>query len=247
MLLDRPPLSGSNRTTMHSVLQSLHRRLVVSCQADPGDPMDDVNTLRQVARACILGGAGGLRFNGPDHVRATRSDSKLPIIAIQKIYVHGRLLITPDFASAAALAAAGADLIALDCTDRDHAYGEPWRDIIRRIHDELGLPVMADIATLREGVRAAESGADIIAPTLHGYTEETRHTLGFHPELISQLVRETDKPVAAEGNVSTPAMARLALEAGAWFVVVGSAITRPSVITASFVDEIVTAKPPSQP
>jgi glucokinase-like ROK family protein len=229
---------------MNPVLLSLYRKLIVSCQAAPNDPMEDTETLRRVARSAVMGGASGLRLNSPEDVRAVRSDTYLPIIAIQKSYEGGQLRITPDFASARALAEAGADIIALDCTDRLHLYGEPWREIVRRIHEELGLLVMADIATLRDGILAAEGGADIIAPTLHGYTEETKATFGFHPELVTALARETGKPVIAEGNVSTPALARIALEAGAWSVVVGSAITRPGSITATFVEAI---RPLSEP
>ena len=153
---------------MNSILHSLHRKLIVSCQAAPNDPMEDTETLRRVARSAVMGGASGLRLNSPEDVRAVRLDTTLPIIAIQKSYEGGQLRITPDFASAKALAEAGADIIALDCTDRMHLYGEPWRDIVRRIHEELGLLVMADIATLHDGILAAEGGADIVAPTLHG-------------------------------------------------------------------------------
>ena len=232
--------------TMDPILLSLHRRLVVSCQAAPNDPMEDTDTLRRVAQSAVLGGASGLRLNSPEHVRAVRLDVSLPIIAIQKSYAGGQLRITPDFAAAAALAAAGANIIALDCTDRAHPYGEPWREIVRRIHDELGLLVMADIATLREGILAAEAGADIVAATLHGYTEETKDTPGFHPELVTALARETGKPIIAEGNVSTPALARTALDAGAWCVVVGSAITRPGTITATFIEAMEAGAKPRQ-
>jgi putative N-acetylmannosamine-6-phosphate epimerase len=220
---------------MHPAVRSLHRQLIVSCQAAPNDPMEDTETLRRVARSAVLGGARGLRLNGAADVRAVRLDSDLPIIAIQKSYFGGEFRITPDFASAAALGSAGATIIALDCTDRVHLQGAPWREILRRVHDELGLPVLADIATLREGIDAAQAGADLIATTLHGYTEETANTPGFHPELVAALARETGQPIVAEGHVSTPALARVALDCGAWCVVVGSAITRPGVITAGFV------------
>lgn len=228
---------------MNPLLHSLYQRLIVSCQAFSNDPMDDTETLRRVAASAVLGGASGLRLNGPEHVRAVRGDTHLPIIAIQKSYAGEHLRITPDFESAARLAAAGADIIALDCTDRQHLHGQPWREIVHRIHGELGLLVMADIATLREGIAASKAGADIVSSTLHGYTEETKDTPGFHPELIRSLVRETGTPVIAEGNVNTPRLARIALEAGAWSVVVGSAITRPGTITATFVDEMRRVRP----
>lgn len=223
---------------MDPVLNALHHKLVVSCQADPDDPMDDAETLSRVARSAALGGAAGFRLNSPEHIRAVRTASNLPVIGIQKSYVGGRLRITPDFDSAADLAEAGADIIALDCTDRVHAYGEPWREIVQRIRDELSVLVMADVATLHEGVAAAESGADIIATTLNGYTEATKDHCSFEPELVRSLVRVTNLPVFAEGHINTPQQANLALSAGAWCVVVGSAITRPAVITASFVSAL---------
>jgi glucokinase-like ROK family protein len=162
-------------------------------------------------------------------------DCDLPIIGIQKSYAGGQLRITPDIASATALAKAGANIIALDCTDRPHLIGEPWREIVRRIHEELGLLVMADIATLREGIAAAEAGVDLVGTTLHGYTDETRKSSEFNPRLVAELQCETHLPIVAEGHIAVPAMAREALVAGAWCVVVGSAITRPGTITAGFV------------
>jgi len=223
---------------MDSLLNALHHKLVVSCQADPNDPMDDAETLSRVARSAAVGGAAGLRLNSPEHIRAGRTASNLPVIGIQKSYVGGQLRITPDFDSAAALAKAGADIIALDCTDRVHAHGEPWREIVQRIRDELGVLVMADVATLHEGVAADESGVDILATTLNGYTEATKDHRSFEPELVRALVRVTNVPVFAEGHINTPQQANLALSAGAWCVVVGSAITRPAVITASFVSAL---------
>ena len=104
--------------------------------------------------------------------------------------------------------------------------------------DELSVLVMADVATLHEGVAAAESGADILATTLNGYTEATKDHCSFEPELVRSLVRVTNLPVFAEGHIATPEQANLALSAGAWCVVVGSAITRPAVITASFVSAL---------
>ncbi len=220
---------------MPELLQQLRRQLIVSCQASLGDPMEDTETLRRVAQSAMLGGAGGLRLNSAAHVRALRQDTRLPIIAIEKSYAGGTLRITPDFAAAAALAAAGADIIALDCTGRMHAHGEPWREIVARIHSELKLPVMADIATLAEGIAAAAAGADLIGTTLHGYTEETAGARAFNWTLLAELVRKTGRPIVAEGHIATPAEAREAIDNGAWCVVVGSAITRPGEITASFV------------
>ncbi len=219
---------------MHKTLQALHRQLVVSCQAFPDDPMEDTETLRRVAQSAVLGGAGGLRLNSPQDIRAIRRDTRLPIIGIQKSYRGGKLRITPTFADAAALAEAGASIVALDCTDRLHAEGEPWREIVARIKGELNLLVMADIATLPEAIAAARADCDLLGTTLNGYTEETAGSTGFDWQLLTSIAQATGRPVVAEGHIGTPAEARRALDAGAWCVVVGSAITRPGSIAATF-------------
>jgi putative N-acetylmannosamine-6-phosphate epimerase/predicted NBD/HSP70 family sugar kinase len=220
---------------MPTMMQRLQGKLVVSCQAAPGDPLDDAETIRRIAQVVVASGAAGLRINSPEHVRAIRQDSDVPIIAIQKRYADGRLHITPDFSSAAALAAAGASIIALDCTNRLRSDGQTWQAIIQRIHEELRLPVMADIATLEEGLAAAAAGADLVGTTLSGYTEETWDNHSFDWSLLANLVRQIRVPVIAEGHISSPEEARQAVAMGAWCVIVGSAITRPGVITSNFV------------
>lgn len=160
--------------------------------------------------------------------------------ALAAVMVHqaGHMRITPTFAAAAALAAAGADIIALDCTDRPHVHGEPWQELVERIHSELGVLVMADIATLEEGIAAAAAGADLIGTTLNGYTSATQHGASFDWELLSALKKKVARPIVAEGHIGTPADAKRAIEEGAWCVVAGTAITRPGAITKVFLDAV---------
>jgi putative N-acetylmannosamine-6-phosphate epimerase len=216
-------------------LDRLKGRLLVSCQAAPGDPLENTDALRRIAKAALRGGAAGLRINSPEHIAAIRQDTDLPIIGIRKQYFGDKLRITPDFASAAALAAAGASIIALDCTKRSWPAGEPWQEIIQRIHTELRLPVMADVATLEEALAAEAAGADFAGPTLHGYTEDTLGHDTFNWDLLAEMYRRLRIPIIAEGHISTPEDARRAVLSGAWCVVVGSAITRPGTITANFI------------
>ncbi|HZC43775.1 MAG TPA: putative N-acetylmannosamine-6-phosphate 2-epimerase [Acidobacteriaceae bacterium] len=220
---------------MTNIRAALKHVLVVSCQAAPGDPLENIDALRRIALACLQGGAGGLRLNGGECVAAVRPDTSVPIIGLKKAYLDGRLRITPNFAAAAELADAGSDVIALDCTNRVWPAGEPWHQLIQRIHEELHLPVMADIATLAEARAAAAAGADMIGTTLYGYTEQTEQADGFNWSLLADIIRDIRRPVVAEGHISTPEEAKRAIMAGAWCVVVGSAITRPGVITAGFV------------
>jgi N-acetylmannosamine-6-phosphate 2-epimerase / N-acetylmannosamine kinase len=221
-----------------NTLLRIKQSLIVSCQAFPGDPLDDTDTMRRVARAAIGGGAAGLRLNSAEHIAAIRRDSSLPIIGIKKQYANGQLRITPDFAAAAGLAAAGADIIALDCTHRAWTTGDPWQLIVQRIHQELYLPVMADVATLEEALAAAAAGADMIGTTLNGYTEETKRASGFNWSFLRDMVEKAGRPIIAEGHIVNPEEAKRALQAGAWSVVVGSAITRPGIITAQFVQAL---------
>ena len=219
---------------MTTLFEQLKGGLIVSCQASPGDPLDDTDALHRIAIAAVRGGAIGLRLNSAAHIAAVRHETDLPIIGIEKRYGSAGLRITPDFVSAAALAEAGASIIALDCTDREWPGAEPWREIIRRIHQELHLPVMADISTLDEAVAAAEAGADCVGTTLFGYTERTRNHNSFGWTLLDAMTRELRVPIMAEGHISTPEEARRAVNQGAWSVIVGSAITRPGEIAVRF-------------
>ena len=200
---------------MLTIQEQLKGNLVVSCQAAPGDPLEDTETIRRIARAVTGAGARGLRINSAEHIAAIRRDTDVPIIGIQKRHGDGNLRITPDFAAAAALAKAGASIIALDCTHRTWTFGEPWRQLIERIHDRLNLPVMADVATLDEALAAEQAGADFVGSTLNGYTEETRNIHSFNWSLLADMVRQIRIPIIAEGHISTPAEAARAISTGA--------------------------------
>lgn len=218
-----------------SLLEKLNRGLIVSCQAWPGDPLDDRESIRRIALAALDGGAVGLRINSPEHIAAIRRDVTVPIIGLQKRKENGLYRITPSYADAAALAAAGATIIALDCTARDWLQGDSWKNMIARIRTELRIPVMADVSSVEEAIEAARAGADFVGPTLYGYTGSTSGTEGFNWCLLAQILQQVSCPVIAEGHISTPAEARRAIDNGALCVVVGSAITRPGEITAKFV------------
>lgn len=211
---------------------------MVSCQAYPGDPLEDTDAIRRMALASVGAGASGLRLNSAEHIAALRRHTNVPIIGIQKRYDAQDVRITPDFAAAFALAAAGASMIALDCTRREWRSGDPWREIVQRVHRELQLPVMADVSTCEEALAAAEAGVDCVSTTLNGYTDETRGNREFDWSLLARMRRQLDIPIMAEGHISTPAEARRAVDEGAWCVIVGSAITRPGAITAKYIQAL---------
>jgi N-acylglucosamine-6-phosphate 2-epimerase len=198
--------------------------------------MNDVDTLVRMAAAVLRGGAGGLRAEGVGCIGAFRKITELPLIGLMKTYdASGDVYITRDFASAYAVSEAGADVVALDCTRRRLQEAEPWPELIGRIHEELGRPVCADIATIDDAIAAQDAGADAVASTLYGYTTETAGSRMVSWALIEEMIARMTVPVIVEGHVSQPEEVRRALDMGAHAVVVGSAITRPESIAARLV------------
>jgi len=218
-----------------NVLAKLKGGLIVSCQAEEGSPFFEPGLMARFARAAEMGGAAGIRAKLPD-IPAIRALCDLPIIGIDKVYLEGfEVYITPRFEDAQRIAAAGADLIALDCTPRPRPHGVTMEELVARIKGELRLPVMADIATLAEAIAAEKAGADVIATTLSGYTAYAPRGEGPDWQLLEAILRAVRVPVILEGGVGTPAEARCGLDMGAWAVVVGTSITRPTDITKRFV------------
>ena len=215
----------------------LRGNLIVSCQASETSPFREPAAMARFAQAAVEGGARGIRAEGVEDIRAIREAVRVPIVGISKVRQDdGAILITPSFEGAKELVEAGANLIALDCTGRGQSYGA--LDRLRRIRKDLGVPVLADIATVEEAVQSAEAGADAVLSTLRGYTSETSHVVEFEPSFIAELVCTVNVPVIAEGHIRTPQQICAALDAGAFAIVIGSAITRPETITQMFVSAI---------
>jgi N-acylglucosamine-6-phosphate 2-epimerase len=213
--------------------------LIVSCQALAGSPLHGSVFMVAMARAAVSGGASGVRVNGPEDVRAVREAVTVPIIGINKSDDRGvdRVYITPTFESARAVAEAGANVIAIDGTQRPRPGGERLDTLIEMIHTTLDVTVMADVDTLDAGVAAADAGADYVATTLSGTTTATTcdRTAPADLRLVGRLVRHVKVPVVAEGRLHRPEDAAEAFALGATAVVVGTAITNPESITATFV------------
>ena len=223
---------------MSDVLQQIKGGLIVSCQAEEGSPFFKPEYMAAFARAAELGGAVGIRAKEPD-MRAIHEVCALPIIGIDKVYLKGfDVYITPRFEDAQRIAAAGAAIIALDCTPRPRPDGFTMAQSVQRIKSELKLPVMADISTLDEAIAAEKAGADIVATTLSGYTPYSRKTEGPDFDLLEAVIRALKVPVIAEGHIFTLAEARAAIAIGAWAIVIGTAISRPVELTQRFVQAL---------
>ena len=218
----------------------LKRGLIVSSQALDGNPLKNSESLAVMAEAAAKGGAVAIRANGFLNIMAMRKRFDIPIIGINKFQdKEGTTIITPTFESAAEVARAGCDVIAMDCTFRKSEIREDPAEIIKKIHSELGLEVMADISNLDEALYAEKIGADYISTTLAGYTKDRpylpheKYTPNF--ALIKEILECGVKiPVIAEGRFWRPEDLAFALKMGVHAIVIGKSITNPMAITEYF-------------
>lgn len=222
-----------------NILESLKGKVIVSSQAMPDEPLYKEECMLAMMASCVNGGAGGLRVAGARDVRNAKRFG-VPVIGLTKpdgLPPNWKeiVYITPGLKEVNALIEAGADIVAFDGTSRPHDDCT-LQEIIDTIH-KAGRLAMADISTLEEGLNCAKLGADIISTTLAGYTIESGEpTIGPDYELLKKLVSKLDKPVILEGRIWEPGEVKKAFELGAHCVVIGSAITRPQLITKRFVE-----------
>ena len=154
--------------SVHPLIESLKGKLVVSVQAYPGEPLRTPEHMAAMSRACELGGAAAIRCQGLSDIAAIKGRVEIPVIGLWKDG-HEGVYITPTLRHARACVAAGADIVAIDATDRPRPDGKSLEDTVRPLQE-----------------------------------------------------------------VHTPAEARSAIDAGAWAVVVGTAITHPTSLTSWF-------------
>lgn len=215
---------------MANSIQSLDNGLIVSCQPVTGGPMDTAPIVVAFALAALAGGAQGLRIESAPYVKAVRAATEAPIIGLVKRDLDASpVRITPWIEDVEALAAAGADVIAYDATQR--ARPVPTNELVRRIH-AAGKIAMADCSVISDARQALDEGAEMVGSTLSGYTGGPEPT---EPDLdLIRAMRALTPYVVAEGCIRQPHHASAALKAGARLVVVGSAITRPEHVTSWF-------------
>ncbi|MFD3607937.1 N-acetylmannosamine-6-phosphate 2-epimerase [Streptomyces atroolivaceus] len=219
--------------TAQDLADTLRGRLIVSCQAPPGDPMRETATLVRLALAAVAGGGSAIRANEPEVVAAISEAVDLPVIGLWKDGGTG-VYITPTVRHALAIVEAGAAVVAADATDRPRPDGSTFEELVTAVH-AAGALVMADVSTLAEGVAAAAQGADFVSTTLSGYVPGTPERTGPDLDLVTSLSGSVSVPVVAEGRINTPEEAAEALARGAHSVVVGTAITAPTALTSRFV------------
>jgi N-acylglucosamine-6-phosphate 2-epimerase len=233
---------------MNALLPSLKNQLIVSVQAEHGEPLNTPEMLTAMAQACINGGAVGVRLAQPQNIAHFKKVCPhVPVIGITKpeplpSNYKEIVYITPTWEAVQSVIQAGAEIVALDATladaSRPRMPGESVAEILEKTRAQFpNILLMADIATLEDGLAAAALGFDLIGTTLSGYTQNSL-TRSLNPDftLLETLVQKLPEGrIVLEGRISLPAQVTRAFQLGAFAVVVGSAITRPRVITQLFV------------
>jgi N-acylglucosamine-6-phosphate 2-epimerase len=218
-------------------LDLIKHQLIVSSQAYPGDPLYGADMMARMSLAAKEGGSVAIRANGRKDIIAIKKAANLPVIGIIKQdYDDSDIYITPTLKEVDDLLETGAEVIALDATSRKRPGGVSLEKLIRCIKEKSDCLIMGDISTAAEGVTAMKMGCDFISTTLSGYTPYSRQSSGVDFDLIHELSQEFT--VIAEGKIHTPEQAAEVFTHGAHAVVVGTAITRPEVITSRFVAKI---------
>ena len=221
---------------MDQLIANLKGKLIVSCQAYMGEPMRHPETMAQMARAAELGGAAAIRCQGLSDIAAIKGRVEIPVLGLWK-EGHEGVYITPTLRHARACIAAGADVVALDATGRPRPDGRTFEETVEALRGET--LIMADCACMDDVRRAVAAKVDIISTTLAGYTDDRPKTDGPALEFVREAVAEAgDIPVFCEGRIHTPQQAREAMDAGAFAVVVGTAITHPTSVTGWFCDAL---------
>ncbi|MBO7196727.1 MAG: N-acetylmannosamine-6-phosphate 2-epimerase [Clostridia bacterium] len=214
-------------------MSALKRGLIVSCQAVKGEPLYGYGIMHLFAKAAKAGGATGIRAL-VDDIDSIKDEVGLPIIGLVKeCYDDSEIYITPTKAEIDRLLKTKCDVICMDATLRDRPAGETLEELYNYARANAGgREIMADISTIEEAINADRLGFDYISTTMRGYTPYTKQyqipDVDFMAECKAKI---KNARLIAEGGVFETSHMEAISKINPYAVVVGSAITRPAVIT----------------
>lgn len=224
----------------NEIISNLKHGLIVSCQAELDSPFNSPEGVTMFAKSAVAGGTAGIRSEGIEKIKMILESVDVPVIGLIKSkFDDGSVKITGSFSDVDELSVIGCPIIAIDGTFRKRD-GLTGPEFIHRIKSAFDVLIMADIAKEDEALECEQAGADLISTTLNGYTPDTVNDKIHSPnfELVKTLVKKNKEPIIAEGRINSPEAAKRMIELGAFAVVVGTAITRPHIITSWYVDAI---------
>ncbi|NLB19541.1 MAG: N-acetylmannosamine-6-phosphate 2-epimerase [Clostridium sp.] len=227
-------------TDKKEILKALEGEVIISCQALPEEPLHSSFIMGRMAYAAMLAGAKGIRANSVVDIREIKNTVDLPIIGIiKKVYGDNPVFITPTMAEIDALVEEGVEIIALDATRRIRPDGKTIEEVFPLIRKKYPNQMfMADCSSYEDASLASELGFDCLGSTLAGYTEDTKGAVLPDFTMVEKMVVNLDKPVIAEGGISTPEELKRIMDLKVHAAVVGSAITRPLEIAKRFISAV---------
>ena len=226
-----------SEVALNPVFLAINSGLIVSCQASDGTPMDTPEFITAQALTVESAGAKAIRAQGIENVSSIVRVVKVPVIGLVKSYTpDSDVYITPTVEDVLALVAAGADIVAVDATQRSRHKGMTLEAFYTEVRKHTTVPLLADIDSLENALYAQSLGFDAIATTLNGYTPSPSTGLP-NVDLVKSITAQINIPVIAEGGYTTPEQVHQAIENGAWAVCVGTAITNPYLMAKYFIKE----------
>ena len=211
----------------------LKRGLIVSCQAVKGEPLYGYGIMHLFAKAAKEGGATGIRAL-VDDVDSIKDEVNLPVIGLVKeIYEDSEIYITPTKAEVDRLLATKCDVLCMDATLRSRPGGITLEELYAYARENAnGREIMADVSTIEEAINADKIGFDYISTTMRGYTPYTKQYEIPDVDFVKECKDKVkNAKVIAEGGVFEVSHMEAISKVNPYAVVVGSAITRPKVIT----------------
>jgi len=226
-----------SEVALNPVFLAINSGLIVSCQASDGTPMDTPEFITAQALTVESAGAKAIRAQGIENVSSIVRAVKVPVIGLVKSYTpDSDVYITPTVEDVLALVAAGADIVAVDATQRTRHKGMTLEAFYTEVRKHTAVPLLADIDSLENALYAQSLGFDAIATTLNGYTPSPSTGLP-NVDLVKSITAQINIPVIAEGGYTTPEQVHQAIENRAWAVCVGTAITNPYLMAKYFIKE----------
>jgi N-acylglucosamine-6-phosphate 2-epimerase len=220
-----------------AILERLRGGLIVSVQAYAESVLDTPPTIALLARCAAANDAVGVRVESVARIAAVRAAVDIPIVGIiKRAYPGFEPYITTTPPEIAAVAAAGAEIVAFDATARPRFGAASIGELAAAAH-AAGCLAMADCATEPEGLAAMAAGVDIVATTLAGYTAETHGRALPALDVVAALAARHPF-VVCEGGIATPEDAGRAFASGAAAIVVGTAITNVDALVRRFAQTV---------
>lgn len=222
------------------LLSRIKGGLIVSCQALKDEPLHSSYIMSKMALAAKQGGAVAIRANSYEDIKAIKDEIDLPVIGlVKRDYPDSPIYITPTLKEVDEIIKSGAEIVALDATDRFRPGNISLEGLLHDIKEKYPDTIlMADVSNYDEGVKAEKLGFDLVSTTLSGYTDYTKEEEFPNFKLMEALVKVLKIPVIAEGGIWTTEQLKKTMELGTYAVVIGTAITRPKEITERFVSII---------